>query len=135
VFGSARYGESHPYYALGPETGPGAREIDFTIMTGGGPWADGGAVVWLASGPRRKGGDGLWAVARAPAIRVSVSACAVPSPSHENPLTDEPARALDAVQRQPRMIRCEVVHREHTLTLQSHPNPIVVAPEPVDELC
>jgi uncharacterized protein (TIGR00730 family) len=37
VFGSARYGESHPHYALGREVGRGVAELGFTVMTGGGP--------------------------------------------------------------------------------------------------
>jgi uncharacterized protein (TIGR00730 family) len=37
VFGSARYGETHPYYAIGRELGRALVEIGFTVMTGGGP--------------------------------------------------------------------------------------------------
>ena len=37
VFGSARYPESHPYYALGREVGRGLAGLGFTVMTGGGP--------------------------------------------------------------------------------------------------
>lgn len=37
VFGSARYKESHPYYALGREAGAGLANLGFTVMTGGGP--------------------------------------------------------------------------------------------------
>jgi uncharacterized protein (TIGR00730 family) len=37
VFGSARYDESHPYYALGREVGRGIAGLGFTVMTGGGP--------------------------------------------------------------------------------------------------
>jgi hypothetical protein len=37
VFGSARYGESHPYYAVGREVGRALAAIGFTVMTGGGP--------------------------------------------------------------------------------------------------
>ncbi|MGE0393095.1 MAG: TIGR00730 family Rossman fold protein [Vicinamibacterales bacterium] len=37
VFGSARYDESHPYYAVGREVGRALVEIGFTVMTGGGP--------------------------------------------------------------------------------------------------
>jgi len=37
VFGSARYGEKHPYYALGREVGHALTRIGFTVMTGGGP--------------------------------------------------------------------------------------------------
>ena len=35
VFGSARFGESHPYYALGREVGRGLARLGFTVMTGG----------------------------------------------------------------------------------------------------
>jgi uncharacterized protein (TIGR00730 family) len=37
VFGSARYDESHPYYAVGREVGRALTGIGFTVMTGGGP--------------------------------------------------------------------------------------------------
>jgi uncharacterized protein (TIGR00730 family) len=37
VFGSARYGESHPDYAVGREVGRSVAELGFTVMTGGGP--------------------------------------------------------------------------------------------------
>ena len=37
VFGSARYNESHPYYAMGREVGRRVTELGFTAMTGGGP--------------------------------------------------------------------------------------------------
>ncbi len=37
VFGSARIGEDHPYYALGRRVGSSLAEIGFTVMTGGGP--------------------------------------------------------------------------------------------------
>ena len=37
VFGSARFGDSHPYYALGREVGRGRARLGFTVMTGGGP--------------------------------------------------------------------------------------------------
>jgi len=37
VFGSARFTEEHPYYALGREVGRGLSAIGFTVMTGGGP--------------------------------------------------------------------------------------------------
>jgi uncharacterized protein (TIGR00730 family) len=37
VFGSARYGQSHPYYALGQEVGRAIAELGLTVMTGGGP--------------------------------------------------------------------------------------------------
>ena len=37
VFGSARFGESHPYYAIAREVGRRVSAIGFTVMTGGGP--------------------------------------------------------------------------------------------------
>ena len=37
VFGSARFGEDHPYYALGREVGRRLGRAGFTVMTGGGP--------------------------------------------------------------------------------------------------
>ena len=37
IFGSARFGESNPYYRLAREIGAGLARAGFTIMTGGGP--------------------------------------------------------------------------------------------------
>jgi uncharacterized protein (TIGR00730 family) len=37
VFGSARFKEDHPYYALARELGKKLAEAGFTVMTGGGP--------------------------------------------------------------------------------------------------
>jgi uncharacterized protein (TIGR00730 family) len=37
VFGSARFGEDHKYYALAREVGAGLARAGFTVMTGGGP--------------------------------------------------------------------------------------------------
>jgi uncharacterized protein (TIGR00730 family) len=37
VFGSARFNEGHPYYALTREVGRRLAEVGFTVMTGGGP--------------------------------------------------------------------------------------------------
>jgi hypothetical protein len=37
VFGSARFGEDHPYYVLGREVGRELAGAGFTVMTGGGP--------------------------------------------------------------------------------------------------
>ena len=36
VFGSARFSEDHPYYALAREVGAGLAKLGFTVMTGGG---------------------------------------------------------------------------------------------------
>ena len=37
VFGSARFGEDHPYYRLAREMGREISKLGFTVMTGGGP--------------------------------------------------------------------------------------------------
>jgi uncharacterized protein (TIGR00730 family) len=37
VFGSARFGESHPYYPIAREVGRRVSQLGFTVMTGGGP--------------------------------------------------------------------------------------------------
>jgi uncharacterized protein (TIGR00730 family) len=37
VFGSARYGETHPYYPVGREVGRRVSRLGFTVLTGGGP--------------------------------------------------------------------------------------------------
>lgn len=37
IFGSARFGESHPYYAIARDVGRHVSELGFTVMTGGGP--------------------------------------------------------------------------------------------------
>ena len=37
IFGSARFGEDHPYYQLAREVAAGISKLGFTIMTGGGP--------------------------------------------------------------------------------------------------
>ena len=37
VFGSARFGEGHPYYPLAREVGKRMARLGFTVMTGGGP--------------------------------------------------------------------------------------------------
>ena len=37
VFGSARFAEDHPYYALAREVGGRLARMGFTVMTGGGP--------------------------------------------------------------------------------------------------
>src|ERR1700675_3335910 len=37
VFGSARFKEDHPYYALARTVGQRLAKIGFTVMTGGGP--------------------------------------------------------------------------------------------------
>ena len=52
VFGSARYGASHPYYALGRDLGSGLADLGFTVMTGGGP----GLMEAANRGAREAGG-------------------------------------------------------------------------------
>ena len=52
VFGSARYDESHPYYALGRDVGRAVAEAGFTTMTGGGP----GLMEAVNRGAREAGG-------------------------------------------------------------------------------
>jgi len=52
VFGSARYGESHPLYELGREVGRGVTALGFTAMTGGGP----GLMEAVNRGAREAGG-------------------------------------------------------------------------------
>jgi uncharacterized protein (TIGR00730 family) len=37
VFGSARFGETHPYYAIAREVGRRVSSLGFAVMTGGGP--------------------------------------------------------------------------------------------------
>ena len=37
VFGSARFKEDHPYYAMAREIGRGLAGLGFTVVTGGGP--------------------------------------------------------------------------------------------------
>jgi len=37
VFGSARFKEDHPYYAVARSVGQGLAKLGFTVMTGGGP--------------------------------------------------------------------------------------------------
>lgn len=57
VFGSARYDESHPYYAIGREVGRRVAELGFTAMTGGGP----GLMEAVNRGAREAGGRSVGA--------------------------------------------------------------------------
>jgi hypothetical protein len=52
VFGSARFGETHPYYQLAREVGARLVRLGFTVMTGGGPGLMEGANrgAWEAGG-------------------------------------------------------------------------------------
>lgn len=52
VFGSARFGRDHPYYALGQLVGHRLADIGFTVMTGGGP----GLMEAANRGAREAGG-------------------------------------------------------------------------------
>lgn len=52
VFGSARFGESHPYYELGRRLGAEVARCGFTVMTGGGP----GLMEAANRGAREVGG-------------------------------------------------------------------------------
>jgi uncharacterized protein (TIGR00730 family) len=55
VFGSARIGETHPYYQLGIELGKGISRLGFTVMTGGGP----GLMEAVNRGAREAGGSSV----------------------------------------------------------------------------
>jgi hypothetical protein len=52
VFGSARFGDGHPYYALGRALGGRLVGLGFTVMTGGGP----GLMEAANRGAREAGG-------------------------------------------------------------------------------
>lgn len=52
VFGSARFGESHPSYAVGVDVGARLARLGFTVMTGGGP----GLMEAANRGAREAGG-------------------------------------------------------------------------------
>ncbi len=52
VFGSARFGDGHPYYALGRSLGGRLVDLGFTVMTGGGP----GLMEAANRGAREAGG-------------------------------------------------------------------------------
>ena len=53
VFGSARFGDDHPYYALAREVGARLAQVGFTVMTGGGP----GIMEAANRGARESAGD------------------------------------------------------------------------------
>jgi uncharacterized protein (TIGR00730 family) len=55
IFGSARFGESHPYYALAREVGERVAHLGFTVMTGGGP----GLMEAANRGAREGGGHSV----------------------------------------------------------------------------
>lgn len=55
VFGSARFPESHPYYALAREVGAELARVGFTVMTGGGP----GVMEAANRGAKEAGGRSI----------------------------------------------------------------------------
>jgi uncharacterized protein (TIGR00730 family) len=55
VFGSARFPDGHPYYALGRKVGGALANLGFTVMTGGGP----GIMEAANRGAREAGGASL----------------------------------------------------------------------------
>lgn len=55
VFGSARFGEGHPYYALGRRVGSELARRGFTVVTGGGP----GLMEAANRGAREIGGGSV----------------------------------------------------------------------------
>ncbi len=77
VFGSARFKEDHPYYALGRDVGAGLADMGFTVMTGGGP----GLMEAANRGAKEAGGRSV--------------ACSIRLPSEEatNPYLDRSVQA------------------------------------------
>jgi len=55
VFGSARFKEDHPYYAIAREVGRGLARCGFTVVTGGGP----GIMEAANRGAREAGGRSI----------------------------------------------------------------------------
>ncbi len=52
VFGSARFKQNHPYYALTEQVGAGLARLGFTVITGGGP----GVMEAASRGAKEAGG-------------------------------------------------------------------------------
>ncbi len=73
VFGSARFGADHPYYALAREMGTALAEAGYAVMTGGGP----GLMQAANQGAREGGGLSLGCNIR------------LPSEQEPNPYLDE----------------------------------------------
>ena len=66
VFGSARFGEDHPYYAMGREVGRRLAEQGIAVMTGGGP----GIMEAANRGARDAGGVSIGCNIRLPREQV-----------------------------------------------------------------
>ena len=62
VFGSARFDETHPYYALGRELGGRLVDVGLTVMTGGGP----GLMEAANRGAKEAGGRSIGCNIRLP---------------------------------------------------------------------
>jgi uncharacterized protein (TIGR00730 family) len=62
IFGSARFGESHPSYAIGRELGRRVATAGFTVITGGGP----GLMEAANRGAREAGGASIGCNIRLP---------------------------------------------------------------------
>ncbi|MGH7560031.1 MAG: TIGR00730 family Rossman fold protein [Gemmatimonadales bacterium] len=63
VFGSARFGEGHPHYALGRAVGAALARLGVTVMTGGGP----GLMSAVNRGAKEAGGFSIGVNIRLPA--------------------------------------------------------------------